>query len=457
MRTQVPFGEAPVTKRVEALPDARREQQRGGRLANPALDLGRVVLLLRAVRGRARRARRSSKAAAARQGRLQQALRDRDRGSAGSAPSSACSRGPRARSAPRVAARADRGRTRRGRAASPPRATGRRSGRDPPPAASTGSAARASFEGSPGRCSPSDPASSTIFAHRSGERSTRRSEGKPFAVEEARRHAVRGDHEVLDEVLRAVAALRHEVGERAAVEDGPRLERLQAERAVRGPQPAELLARRGPGRAAARRSRALRRRARARARCRRARRPRSCRRAWRGCGRSARYTSESPSEPSGRTTTIDDDRLAVRAVAERREVGREPLGQHREDLRRRVDRRRVRARVGVDRPSPSSRCASTSAMATQMRHRAAPSAARRPRADRDRASRRCRSRPRAGAGGLSASRSGPRAVPLRGSRRSRRSPRARSRAGGTARPSHAGRWRAGWRSRGGAGVRRARS
>ena len=51
MRTQVPFSEAPVTTRVEALADPPLEKQRGRGLAHLPLDLVGVVLLLRAVRG----------------------------------------------------------------------------------------------------------------------------------------------------------------------------------------------------------------------------------------------------------------------------------------------------------------------------------------------------------------------------------------------------------------------
>ena len=48
-RTQVPFGGGAGHDAVEALAHARREQQRRGRLLDLAFDLGRVVLLLRAV------------------------------------------------------------------------------------------------------------------------------------------------------------------------------------------------------------------------------------------------------------------------------------------------------------------------------------------------------------------------------------------------------------------------
>ena len=57
----------------------------------------------------------------------------------------------------------------------------------------------------------------------------------------------------------------------------------------------------------------------------------------------------SSTSPSFVADHLDDDGEPVLALVQRGQVRREPLGQHREDLRRRVDGRRVRARVLVDR------------------------------------------------------------------------------------------------------------
>ena len=69
MRTHVPLSDAPVTMRVEALADARCEQQRRGGLAHLPLDLGGVVFLLGAVHGQRRqlvvRVRRAARPASA--------------------------------------------------------------------------------------------------------------------------------------------------------------------------------------------------------------------------------------------------------------------------------------------------------------------------------------------------------------------------------------------------------
>ena len=69
--------------------------------------------------------------------------------------------------------------------------------------------------------------------------------------------------------------------------------------------------------------------------------------------------------PSAPTEHLDDDGQALLPVAERRQVGGEPLRQHGEDLGGRVDRGRVGPRVGVDRRARVTR-ASTSATATRI-------------------------------------------------------------------------------------------
>ena len=56
---------------------------------------------------------------------------------------------------------------------------------------------------------------------------------KPAAGQVACRHAVGRDHELLDQLLGAVLRIRPQVGQHVAVEDGPRLERLEAQRATR--------------------------------------------------------------------------------------------------------------------------------------------------------------------------------------------------------------------------------
>ena len=105
---------------------------------------------------------------------------------------------------------------------------------------------------------------------------------------------------------------------------------------------------------------------------------RACRRSWSaiaGCAATAAGAFPGPVEPGGdgvvgqlrlvpheRTVHIrgrhrpvgadrhlDDDREPIPRLAEGRQVGREPLGQHREDLGHGVDGRRVRAGVAVDR------------------------------------------------------------------------------------------------------------
>jgi hypothetical protein len=54
---------------------------------------------------------------------------------------------------------------------------------------------------------------------------------------------------------------------------------------------------------------------------------------------------------AGRDDELDDDRQPIVPIGQRCEVGRQALGQHREDDAGRVDRRRVQCRVPIDRRS----------------------------------------------------------------------------------------------------------
>ena len=65
-----------------------------------------------------------------------------------------------------------------------------------------------------------------------------------------------------------------------------------------------------------------------------ARRRRRCRRASPGCARARRRRPTPSASPSADDDELDDDRETILAVVERREIGRQPLGQHRKDRRR---------------------------------------------------------------------------------------------------------------------------
>ena len=86
---------------VEALADARDQQQRGRGFAHLALDLVGIVLLQRAVAGERRQLARSNRAACARRAPPSTGVARRDPESGGSAPWNACSRAPPGRSGPR--------------------------------------------------------------------------------------------------------------------------------------------------------------------------------------------------------------------------------------------------------------------------------------------------------------------------------------------------------------------
>ena len=78
----------------------------------------------------------------------------------------------------------------------------------------------------------SAPPASRMRSQRSGDFTTRRSDGNPRASRNRAIDAVGRDHQVLDERLRAVRRLRPHVVQRVAVEHGLDLDRLELERAV---------------------------------------------------------------------------------------------------------------------------------------------------------------------------------------------------------------------------------
>ena len=203
-------------------------------------------------------------------------------------------------------------------------------------------------------------------SQRSGVRRIRRSDGTPLPLEVLRGHAVGRDHEVLDELLGPVLLVGQEVGQHVAVEEGSRSRSFRGSARPAGAGDSSSPARRGLARAGARRARAPRRAARAAAPSRRARRRRCCRRASRDSARRARYTSESLTAPSAPTTISMTIARRSLAFAERRQVGRELLGQHREDLGGRVDRTSCWSARARRSPSPCFTVASTSATATRI-------------------------------------------------------------------------------------------
>ena len=205
--------------------------------------------------------------------------------------------------------------------------------------------------GSAGSFSPMRPARDRrCGAQRSGERTTRRSDGKPCASRKRAVDAVGGDHEVLDELLRAVLLVGGEIGDRVAVEDGARLDRLQIERAV---FVARVLEDAGPTRSWSRRFSVEagngRERGRRRAFALEPGADARCRRAWRGCARArgrcsdaahARRPGRSPSRrrrPARSSPSLSD----VRSVESR-------SGSIGKICARGVDGGRVGARVVVD-------------------------------------------------------------------------------------------------------------
>ena len=128
---------------------------------------------------------------------------------------------------------------------------------------------------------------------------------------------------------------------------------------------------------------------------------------------------------------LDDDRQAVLAVAERREVGGEPLGQHREDLRPPCTPTSCCAARDRRSASPLRDRGVDVGDGDEDRHDAAGQRLARPRAGRDRASRRCRSTPTRAREGRGSRR--PSRAPARRWRRAAARPRARTPAAGRAR------------------------
>ena len=159
---------------------------------------------------------------------------------------------------------------------------------------------------------------------------------------------------------------------------------------------------------------------------RRATRRRCCRPASRGSARARGRRPTRRRRPSASTTMSTTMAARSSSAFERGEVGRQPLGQHREDLRPACRPRWCCAARGRRWRSRRWTRASTSAMATRMR--VAPAAGRRRdrSAGRGRASRRCRSSTTAGRAGRAApsGTAGPRLEPGA----PRRAPLAKSRA-----------------------------
>ena len=253
------------------------------------------------------------------------------------------------------------------------------------------SSARAS--GSPGSVAPRSAARSTMRGQRSGVLTTRRSEGERRA---ARNAAVAPLAAIMKSSIRSRArpiGHRLEIGDAVAVHHRPHLRAIEIEGALGLPVRAQRL--RDPVLLAQLRFQPadLRERGRRRAL---AFEPRAhlVVRQLRPIAHHRPIDVGLLDEAGGIDVELNDDRRAIDVGQQRRLVGRQRLGEHREDARRRVDGRRVRLRVTVDRDRPAPRARrrrrSPPAHATPNRcHR------RRPRADRDRATRRCRSTTRA--------------------------------------------------------------
>ena len=171
---------------------------------------------------------------------------------------------------------------------------------------------------------------------------------KPTRVQEPRGDAVGGHHQILDQRLRAVRLLGGQLAQRVAVKLRPRLQRHEVERAVLVAPAAEGLrhavlqlqlhvhsrhgrrgSRQGTGACQPRADAVV-----------GELRPVLDQRAVHvRCAQAA----------VGRDGELDDEGQAVLAGRKRREIGRQPLRQHREDDARGVDRRRVGGRVPIDR------------------------------------------------------------------------------------------------------------
>ena len=173
-----------------------------------------------------------------------------------------------------------------------------------------------------------------------------------LVLQVARGDAVGRDHEVLDQLRRPVPLLLLEVDDVAVGHDRARLEHLEVERAVLVPAGRERL-----------RDAILQPDLRIDAGCGGHRR-----------GHGSLAVEPGPDAAVGELRLVPDARAvdvgrrdrpvvahdkvdhhgeALLVVRQRREVGRELLGEHRKDARRRVDGRRVSAGVGVDRGVPA--------------------------------------------------------------------------------------------------------
>ena len=167
-------------------------------------------------------------------------------------------------------------------------------------------------------------------------------------VEPGRGDAVGGDHEVFDHRLRAIVVVGPQVGEHVAFEDRPRLQRLQIERAaLMAPRVHRLR------RAILQADLILQPRHRRDLRRHRRLAVEPCRDAVVGQLRVIEDVRAKNLRvrhvAGGGHRHRDDDREARFAFVERRDVGRQLFGQHREDACRGVDGRGVGARVLVDR------------------------------------------------------------------------------------------------------------
>ncbi len=168
-----------------------------------------------------------------------------------------------------------------------------------------------------------------------------------LARQKPRRRSVRRDHEVLDELSRPVLLLDREIDDGIVLEDRSRLDRLQIERAFLVPAGAQRLRRRVLG------AQLL---DDARDRLRLLGKGPSLETDGHGVVRELgvvahrRAVELAAAELSvARHHHVGDDGEAVLAFVQRGPVRRELFREHREDLRRRVNARRVRARVDVDR------------------------------------------------------------------------------------------------------------
>ena len=160
--------------------------------------------------------------------------------------------------------------------------------------------------------------------------------------------AVRRDHEVLDQLARAVLLVGSQVRQHAVLENGARFERLEAKCAapVAHPlqrlrdailEPEVLVETRDCGELRRRGRRSLEPRA------------NGVVRELRAIANPGAIEVRCGYRRVGGDRHLDDDGEPVFVLGERGEVGRELLGQHREHFRGRVDRRRVGPGMAVDR------------------------------------------------------------------------------------------------------------